>query len=352
MGFAHKNERIDSSTSSILRVVVPLILSAFSENLMFLIDRIVLAYYSVDAMNAAMLGGALASLYSIALMAIAGTTEIFVGQYNGAKKYDKIGSPVWQMIYFVAISLIFVVPIGHFTKFLNLIPEYYAADGISYQKILTYFCWLPALTGAFTGFFIGRGKTRIVTAVVVIGTLVNIALDYLLVFGYGNLVPSFGCNGAAIATIVAEAVQALILAFGFWSKRNREAYNTAKNKKFDKKLFFRCLRVGYPMAFGRCVEMLAWYLVLSAMSHISKELATIQGVVTTVYVLFEFVCDGLVKGSATLSANFIGQKNMPSIACVFKKLTIITIIVCSVAMLPLLVAPGIVFDFLNTLHED
>jgi MATE family multidrug resistance protein len=250
------------------------------------------------------------------------------------------------------MSLIFVIPIGYLTKFLNLIPSYYAEDGVVYQKILTYFCWLPALTAAFTGFFIGRGKTRIVTVVVVLGTLVNIVLDYFLVFGYGSLIPSLGCKGAAIATIVAEGMQTLILASGFWSKWSRKAYNTGKNSGFDKKLFLKCLKIGTPMAFGRGMEMLAWYLMLSAMSHVSRELATIQGIITTIYVLFAFVCDGLVKGSATLSANFIGQKNMPSIACVFRKLTIITIIICSVTMLPLLVAPGVVFNLLNMLNED
>jgi MATE family multidrug resistance protein len=351
MGFTHKNERIDSSASSILRVVIPLILSALSENLMFLIDRIALAYYSVNAMNAAMFGGSLAALYTFSLMSIAGTTEIFVGQYNGAQKYHKIGSPVWQMIYFTAISLLFIVPIGWFANALNLIPNYCAKDGVVYQKILTYFCWVPALTSAFTGFFVGRGKTKIVTVVVLIGTLVNIALDYLLIFGCGNTIPSMGCKGAAIATVVAESVQMIILGCVFWSKQNRKKYNTATDSAFDKKIFFGCVKVGFPMAIGRCVEMLAWYLVLAAMGHASMELGTVQGIVTTVYVLFAFVCDGLIKGSATLSSNFIGQKDLQSIMCVFKKLTVITLLICSIVMLPLL-SPHIIFKLLNALHDD
>jgi MATE family multidrug resistance protein len=319
---------------------------------MFLVDRIVLARYSIDSMMAAMLGGSMASLYTLTLMSIAGTTEVFIGQYNGAKKYYKIGSVVWQMIYFVVISLIFTIPVGYFTEFLNLIPQCYAEEGVPYQRMLTYFCWLPALTAAFSGFFVGRGQTKIITLVVIIGTLANLILDYLLVFGYGDVIPRLGCRGAAIATISAEGIQALILACGFWSERNRERFNTVTGNKFNGKIFLGCLRIGFPMALGKCVEMMAWYLVLSALSHVSKELATIQGIVTTVYVLFAFVCDGLIKGSATLSANFIGQKNMASIVRVFKKLTIITIAICSVAMLPLLIAPNLLFCLLDRLHED
>ncbi|MDR1432846.1 MAG: MATE family efflux transporter [Puniceicoccales bacterium] len=352
MSFIHRDGTIDSSTSSILRVVIPLVLSAFSENLMFLIDRVFLAYYSVDAMNAAMLGGSLAGLYTLMLMAVAGTTEVFVGQYNGEGRRDKVALPVWQMIYFSLFSLVFVVPIGYFTEHLNLIPECYKSEGIPYQRLITYFCWLPALTAALAGFFIGRGKTKIITAMVFAGTFTNIVLDYVLVLGYRDIIPALGCRGAAIGTIVAEAVQIAILAVGFWSERNRDTYGTAKNIGFDASLFGKCLKIGAPMAICKCVEMLAWYLVCVALSHVSKDLATTHGMAMTVYVSLAFVCDGLSKGAATLSANFIGQKDLNAVRKTFKKLTIITLIICCSILLPLLAFPGFFFGLLNTLHED
>ncbi|MDR1595828.1 MAG: polysaccharide biosynthesis C-terminal domain-containing protein [Puniceicoccales bacterium] len=352
MGFTNKNERIDSSTSSILRVVLPLVLSAFSENLMFLIDRLFLAYYSVDSMNAAMLGGHLAGLYTFALMSIAGMTEVFVGQYNGENKFDKIASPVWQMIYFVLFSLILVIPLGYFTEYLHLIPEYYAREGIPYQRILTYFCWVPALTAAFTGFFVGRGETKIITITVIVGTVVNVVMDRLFVFGYRDIIPAMGCNGAAIGTVISEIVQIIILAIRFFWKKNRMAYNTVKNCKFDKDLFLKCLRVGGPMSFGRCLEMLAWYLVNVVMSKVSSNLATMQAIAGTVYVMFTFVCDGLTKGSAALSSNFIGQRNIAAVRQTFRKLTIMTLVLCFVVIFPLLMFPNPIFRLMDTLHED
>ncbi|MDR2628915.1 MAG: hypothetical protein LBC30_02925, partial [Puniceicoccales bacterium] len=84
-----KKIQINASISGILKIIIPLILSCLSSNLMFLIDRFILMRYSLDAMNAAMLGGNLAGFHAFLLMAITGTTEIFVGQYNGAGEYDK-----------------------------------------------------------------------------------------------------------------------------------------------------------------------------------------------------------------------------------------------------------------------
>jgi MATE family multidrug resistance protein len=352
MNLNNQNERIDGSVPGILRIVIPLILSAFSENLMFMVDRTMLAYYSINSMNAAIFGGTLAGMYTLILASIAGTAEIFVGQHNGASENDKIASPVWQMIYFVAFSLAIVMPLGYFADRINLIPEYCKEEGVGYQKILTYFCWLPALTSALTGFFVGRGKTKIITVVVVISTLANVALNRLLIFGCGEIIPSLGCNGAAIATTVSEAVQVAILAAGFWSKKNRKLYRTFSGKKFDWNLFRRCVRIGLPMSLGKCAEMLAWYLVYAALGHVSKELVTIHGMVVTIYVLFAFICDGLSKGSAAISANFIGQRDLSAIKVTVRRLTTITLVLCFTLMLPLLLSPNVIFWLLNTLRED
>ena len=135
---------IDSSLHGILRVVGPLVLSSMSSSLMVVIDRLILTYYSVDAMNAAAIGGNFVAIFCFSLACIAGITEVFVGQYNGAKNYKKVANPVWQMIYFVLLTIFVLVPIGIYSDKINLFPECYSNDGIPYQKILVYFCWVPA----------------------------------------------------------------------------------------------------------------------------------------------------------------------------------------------------------------
>jgi Na+-driven multidrug efflux pump len=134
-------------------------------------------------------------------------------------------------------AAIFYVSIGYFSKYLNLIPECYAKDGVAYQQLLTYFCWMPGLAAAFTGFFIDCGQTKITTTIVIIRNLLNAVLDYLLFLGFRGMIASLGCKGAAMATVISEIVQILILAVGFWSSKNKQHFNTAKNHKLDKNFF-------------------------------------------------------------------------------------------------------------------
>ena len=343
---------IDSSLHGILRVVGPLVLSSMSSSLMVVIDRLILTYYSVDAMNAAAIGGNFVAIFCFSLACIAGITEVFVGQYNGAKNYKKVANPVWQMIYFVLLTIFVLVPIGIYSDKINLFPECYSNDGIPYQRILVYFCWVPALTAAITGFFVGRGETKIITFIVVIGSLVNAVLDVILVFGYKNIIPRLGCKGAAIATVISEFLQTAILACKFLNKKNRTLYKTDSLPMFDKNLFFRGIKIGLPTAIGRSAEMLAWYLVCSMLGHVSKDLATAYTIGVTIYIMFAFICEGITKGTAAISANFIGCQSLLSIRESFNKLVIIAITLCCVVMLPIVVHPDLLFAVLRNLHDD
>lgn len=343
---------IDSSLKSILSISFPLILSALSSNLLYLIDRMILAYYSINSMNAAAISGNFVAIFSFIFTSIAGIAEIYVGQNNGKRCYRDLAIPVWQMIYFSLIGFIILFPFGYFAEYINLIPEYCVKEALDYQRPLIYLAALPAIKVAIASFFIGQGKTKIITYAVLLGAISDIVLDILFIFGYKNFIPEMGCKGAAIATVLAEIVQILVLVVAFFNKDNRLRYQTASNMRFNKEIFKGCLRLGYPMSVGRIFELLAWYFVYIAISHVSKDLAIIQGICVSVYVFFAFICDGISKSAATVSANLIGQRDLNSIRKSFKTFLEIILVLGGVIAIPLAIFPESLLFFLNMIHED
>jgi MATE family multidrug resistance protein len=95
--------------------------------------------------------------------------------------------------------------------FAPMLTEWSAATEKVHQLQVEYFQYLTlgagavVLSNAMSSFYTGRGKTRIVMLVNVGGTLVNLVLDYLLIFGEFGF-PEMGIKGAAIAT-TGELVQ-------------------------------------------------------------------------------------------------------------------------------------------------
>jgi MATE family multidrug resistance protein len=335
---AHSSGAINCSLACILRVTLPVLFSFLSNSLLYSIDRWILAGYSLDAMNAASISGGLTVVFTMIPIGIAGTAEVFVGQYNGKREFHKLAAPVWQMLYLSLLLELFFLPIAYFSDSLNLLPARYLQDGVEYQRILLAFGSLPSANMALSAFFIGQGRVAVITAAVLLGALVNVVLDYLFIFGWKGI-PPLGCQGAAVATVMATAVQVGFLAGLFFSKRHRTLYGTFKNRKYNPTLVLGCIKIGAPASLANLLTMLAWYLVQCAVSNISQEMATIYNVSLTIWALFAFVGDGLNKSVATFSSNMIGQRDLPSIRVTCRTFVILALVLESFVAAFLTLAP-------------
>lgn len=347
-----EHQQVDSSLRSILTISFPLILSALSSNLLYFIDRMILAYYSVNSMNAAAISGNFVAIFSFVFVSIAGISEVYVGQNNGQKNYSNLAIPVWQMIYFALLGLVILFPFGYFAEYINMLPQYCEKEGLEYQQILIPLASVPAIKVALGSFFIGQGKTRIITYSVVTGAITNVILDILFVFGYKSIIPEMGCKGAAIATVISELVQILILSIVFFNSNNRLRYGTLRSFRFNKEIFKGCIKLGYPMATGRIFELLAWHLIYVTISYVSKEQSIIQGICVSIYIFFAFIADGISKSSATISANLIGQKDLNSIRKTLKTFFKLVIVFGAIIAIPLAIFPRSILYFLDMAHDD
>lgn len=338
---------INESFKSIFNITIPILLTTLSSNLMYVTDRTMLAGYSINAMNAAALGGYFVAAFTYIFIGIANTAEIFVGQYNGAKEYDKMSNATWQMIYLAFLSIPFLLVLGYFSNKLNTFPEYLSEYGVPYQKLLLYFGFLPVLISALSSFFIGQGKTNVITCVIVSGSILNALLDYIFIYKL-----NMGSIGTAVGTVIAETVQTIILAIAFFSENNRSVYKTLTNRYFNAELFKHCITIGIPMSLGNFTAIIAWYLIQAALAYTSSELATVYGIGSNIYILFLFIGEGLHKAIATISSNMIGQRNLAGIRKTYKRFIAIIVTFGLLISIPLLFFQESVLGMLDILHDN
>ncbi len=336
---------------TILKFTLPVVLSELSRNLMFTINRIVLAHYSLDAMNAAAISGNFVLVASFALISVSQISTVFVGQYNGLKEFKKTARPAWQMIYLGLLAFVIYIPISLTTEYICISPEYYRQDAIIYQKIMIAFAGLPAIICALSSFFIGRGQSFIIIAVVMIGNFIDFLLSILFVFGIPGIFQPMGVAGAAIATIMSEITQICILFFLFLKKENREIYNTF-DFSFRKDLFLDCIKTGLPISIGKILEMLAWFLMLLLFSYASKDLATIESIAVSLFVIFIFFADGCGRSISALSANLIGKNDIKGISSLLKIFMKLNGIMSAVFAIPLVFFHELIFLFLDSASSN
>lgn len=330
------------SFRELVKISTPMMLAALSGNMMLFIDRLFLANYSTEAMNGSAAAGLMMFTFAFPGMSIAGIAEVFVGQFNGAKKYDQISRAVWQMILFSAgLSLIFM-PVALFGgKF--LMPDSLEKEALPYFRWVMFFGWLNPMIAAISAFFIGRGQAKIITVSTVIGNVTNLVLDYFLIFGVGDIIPSMGTQGAAIATVCSIIIQVSILAFVFLNKENRSRFNTHKCV-FDKDLFVKCFKVGGPSAIGHLIEISAWSFLFHITAAVSIVHVTVNTMGQNVLILFSFMTDGMQKGIISIASNIIGASKWEKIKTLMASSIKFMILISGVLAIPLIAYPEFIID--------
>lgn len=296
----------DGSVKNLWAISFPLMLSLLSGSLMLFFDRLFLARFSIDALNASTNASVVAAAMQFAFISTASIGEILVGRYNGAGKFSKLGRPVWQMIWFSLMTLCIFIPLG-------LMGKLFFTDSSYAELEVEYFFWIMlfgpvfCVVSALSAFYIGRGSLKFVTITVILANILNIILDLVLIFGLPGVIEPLGMAGAAIATGISQVVQAVILFTVFLSKQNRLKFGTA-DYRFSLASFKKCLKIGLPNALAHTIEIFAWVVFFRMMTAKGDDYLTVAAISQSIYFLFTFITEGISKGAMTLAANMIGAK--------------------------------------------
>ena len=161
-----------NSYRTVFSVSLPLVLSMAATTVMEFTDRVFLANYSIEAIAAALPGGITAFLFSTFFAGVTSYLNVFIAQYTGAGSLTRIGACVWQGIYFSLLASVILIGLsfmadplfrlgGHHLEVQRLESVYF--------RILCMGAGMNVLGTGLACFFSGRGKTRPVMVISIIG---------------------------------------------------------------------------------------------------------------------------------------------------------------------------------------
>ncbi len=238
----------DGGYGEVLRIALPLIVSTATWSVQHFVDRMFLTWYSPEAIAAAMPAGILNFNITCIFIGTASYVGTFVAQYYGAKQYEQCGASLWQGIYIAlmgGVILVMLIPLADLIfRYIGHAPEIQECERV-YFKILCYGAAPVIASSAVSAFFAGLGRTRPVMWVNIFVTLVNLMLDWLLIFGHWGF-PEMGIAGAGIATVSAFCFNILVYFMLIFRSLYSKKYATIKGWRFDRQLFTRLIRFGLP----------------------------------------------------------------------------------------------------------
>lgn len=327
---------------NVFRISLPLMISALSAHLMLILDQLVLARYSIEAMTGASSASVWCGALQCAAMSITMIAGAFVGNYNGAQKFKLAGVPVWQMIWFSISLFVISIPISLFAGDF-CIPEALKSEGVPYFKVLMFAAPISGVYYSLSSFFVAIGKGFLVTISAIFANIVNVLVDIILVFGLFGIDGFQGGVGAAIGTVSAIIINTSFLLFFFLRKNIREKYQTLNFKLRLNKLK-ECLKLGAAGGIGHIFEMSAWSIVYYLLASMGKEIAMIQSIAVSVNIFMAFIVSGLEKGVMAITSNLLGAGLKEKTKALLKKALIIHFSFTGIAASVFLLFPELVIN--------
>lgn len=289
----------------LLNIALPMILSQASETVMLFVDRLFLSRVGKLHLSAAMSGGLTNFTVASVFVGISGYVNAIVAQYYGAQRPENCAKATAQAVYFslmaIPILLVIALFVPRFFEMIGHDPGQVPLESI-YAQWLIAGAVILLVRNALTGFFLGIGKTRVVMLSNMAAMLVNIPLNYVLIFGHFGF-PELGIVGAAIGTLGGGVMALVILLVAYLSPRMDAQYATRSSWAFNRELFGRLLRFGTPAGIEIFLNVLAFNLFIQLMHGYGADVAA----ATTITFNWDIVAFIPMLGLGIATTAVVGQ---------------------------------------------
>lgn len=295
----------NSLYKDMLKIGLPVTLQSIFQASLSVIDQVMVGQLGSVSIAGSGLGSKFVSLFTVTVTALSGAASILIAQYYGAKDRAGVNRSFFFNLY-LSFGIMAVFTIASF--FLpGQIMGFYTTDAATcaaaaeYLKILSV-GFLPfTITLMLSTLLRSTGYSRLPMYASVVSIVINVAGNYVLIFGKLGF-PEMGLVGAAIATTFSRFAELAVIALLFYRtrKKGREALSPRISMKKDFSL--RALGIALPLL----VTEFMWSLGENVYAAIYGRLGTDACAAMTLTNSVQAMMVGLFTGVSASAGILIG----------------------------------------------
>ncbi len=315
----------DISFKRIQQLAIPAIISGIAEPVLSATDAAVVGNLNEFGIESLAAVGIVGSFLS-ALIWILGQTRsaisAIVSQNLGAGKLKDLQDFPAQAIYFnIALSIIVLFSTYFFVeeilKLLNA-EGMVLSFGMDYYDIRVWGFPLTLFTFAVFGLFRGLQNTFWPMIIAAIGATLNIVLDFAFVFGIEGYIAPLGIKGAAWASLISQAVMALIALF-FLLKKTEVSLKLKFPLHPEIK---RLVNMSFNLFLRSVALNTALILATREAADLGKEYIAAHTIAFNIWIFTAFFIDGYGAAGNILGGKLLGERNYSSLWKLTKKVNL------------------------------
>lgn len=296
-------EQMNYTYKNIWLVAFPVMMSILIEQLINITDALFLGHVGDVELGASALAGIwFLAIYMLGFGFSLGL-QVVIARRNGEQRYSETGKTFFQGLSFL-LSLAAVLYLLSQALSPILLKHLIISDDV-YNAVIRYldgriwglFFSFPFL--ALRAFLVGITQTKALNIATFTAVLVNIPMNWLLIFGFG-----MGISGATIASSFAELCSLIVLTAYVFRHIDKQLYGL--HWSMDITVLKEVFSISVWSMFQFFMSVAIWFLFFLAIERLGETELAVSNIIRSVSALFAVIVNALSSITSSLVSNLIG----------------------------------------------
>ena len=302
--------KVEISNRQIFSIALPISFAFIVPQLNFITNTIFLAHYGEQFLALAGITGVYYLIFAVVGNGLNNGLQALIARRAGEERIEEIGKLFSQgiriSIVCAAIGILVTYFVAPFVLQLSLSSPILKQQAVQFLKIRIWglpFLYVYQMRNAL---LVGTNQSKFLVYGTIAETIVNVTLDYGLIFGRLGL-PHMGFNGAAVASIFAEASGMLVVFVVLYYKGISKKLQLGRHFRFDKAATKLILVQSSPLIFQYAISIVSWEFFYVLIEHHGERDLAISNTMRNIFGLFGVFTWSFAATTSTMVSNIIGQ---------------------------------------------
>jgi putative MATE family efflux protein len=328
------------SVRTIWNIAWPIMLSLTAQNVVNVTDTAFLGHVGEVELGGSAIGGLFyTTLYMVGFGFTIGV-QILIARRHGEKNFPAIGRIFDNSLYFLGLTSLIISALVFFygssvlKPFMASQPVFEASSVFLKYRVLGLF--FSAIALLFRSFYTGIAFTRHLSISSAIMALLNVALDYAMIFGHWGF-PRMGIEGAAIASAISES--SAVIYFLIVTVRNPRVkeFDLFRWVKPELMIIKKTLGISIFVMMQMVLSLGSWFVFFMFIEKMGERPLAVSNIIRSVYLLLMIPGWALCSVTNTLVSNSMGKGISEMVIPITRKM----VVFCMISMSVVLAVAGI-----------
>jgi MATE family multidrug resistance protein len=346
--------RLTTSTRQILNMALPISLAMLVPQINFITNNVFLGGLGEKELASAGITGVFYLIFAVVGNGLNNGLQALIARRAGQNLPKEIGRlfyhGVWVALGISAIGIAVTYLFAPSILRATIHDPEIAEQVIDFLLIRIWglpFLYLYVMRNAL---LVGTNQTRFLVWGTLAEASANIFLDYSLIYGHFGL-PTLGFNGAAYASIIAEATGLIVIYLVIHLKGINKQFAFFEQRSFDPSIFKLILIQSAPLIAQYAISIATWEYFYILIEHHGARALAVSNTMRNIFGLFGIFAWAFASTTSTIVSNIIGQNRHEEVVPLIKRIVKISFLTCAIICLTLNIAPTWFLSFYGQGNE-